>query len=286
MTVAAAVTQYRDEFIASFEDRSSVLRSTCTTEAIVKGLIATFLVSGSNNEDADTRGVDGMIPANAPTNTQTACTLQEFHRLERMTNFNIFASQGNQRRVMQMNAMAVINRKMDSQIITELDTATNDTSTAQVATLDLIVKARTILGHNYVDLTDESNLFGLITPAFEGYMLQIPEYTRADYVEVKPLVGPARKFRRFMGFNWIVHPRLTGSVGANSSNTGANEFCYVYHRNAIGHAADTAGLDVDGGYDREQAYSWARASGHMNAKLLQNSGVVQIKHDGSAYVAA
>ena len=283
MTVAAAVTQYRDEFIATFEDRASVLRSTCTTEAVMKGLQATFLVSGSNNDSADTRGVDGLIPANQPTNTQSTVTLEEFHRLERMTNFNIFASQGNQRRLMQMNCMAVINRKMDDQIIAKLDTGTNDTGTAAIASLDLVIYARTILGNNYVDLTDEDNLFALVSPAFDGYMMQVTEYASADYVEVKPFVGPARRFRRWGGFNWLVHPRLTGSVGAGGAGT--SEQCFFYHRNAIGHAADTAGLDVQAGYDAEQAYSWARCSGHMNALLLQNSGVVMVKHNGSGYVA-
>lgn len=283
MTVAAAVIQYRDEFIASFEDRMSVLRSTCTTEAVVKGLQATFLVSGSNNASADTRGVDGLIPANAPTNTQSTVTLEEFHRLERMTNFNIFASQGNQRRLMQMNCMAVVNRKVDDQIIAALDTATNDTGAAAQASLDLVVYAQTILGNNYVDLTDEDNLFALVSPAFLGFMMQEPEFASADYVEVKPLSGPARRFRRWGGFNWISHARLTGSVGAGGS--GASEQCYFYHKSAIGHAADTAGLDVDAGYDNEQAYSWARCSGHMNALKLQNSGIVQVKHNASAYVA-
>jgi hypothetical protein len=40
------------------------------------------------------------------------------------------------------------------------------------------------------------------------------------------------------------------------------------------------------GYDEEQDYSWARASVFMASKLLQNSGVVVINHDGSAFVAA
>jgi hypothetical protein len=33
--------------------------------------------------------------------------------------------------------------------------------------------------------------------------------------------------------------------------------------------------------NREEAYYWARATMHMGVKLLQNSGVVVITHDGS-----
>ena len=180
--------------------------------------------------------------------------------------------------------MSVVNRKMDDIVIAQLDTATNDTGTATVASLDLVIKAQVILGNNFVDLSDEENLFSVVTPAFHGYLMQIPEYASADYVEVKPYTGPKRQFRRWAGFNWITHPRLTNSVGAGG--TGASEQCYAYHRNAIGCAVDKSGIDSPVGYDVEQGYSFARVSVHMGAALLQNSGVVQMLHNGSAYVAS
>lgn len=284
MADTAFQKQYRQEFVAGFEDRQSVLRSTCTTESVIKGNEAVFLIADSGSAQATTRGPNGLLSARADNLTQVTCTLTENHDLVRKTNFNIFASQGDQKAIMQMTSMAVINRKIDDQIIAQLDTATNDTGTAETANLDLVIKTQVILGNNFVDLTDEDGLFFLITPAFNGYMMQVPEYASADYVEVKPFSGPARRFRRWMGFNWIVHPRLTGSVGAGS--TGANELCYAFHRSAIGHAADSAGMDSVVGYDDEHAYSFARTSIHMGAKLLQNNGIVQVKHNGSAYVSA
>ena len=47
MAVAAAVTQYRDEHIAAFEQNYSMLRGCCVHEGMIKGNQATFLVSGS-----------------------------------------------------------------------------------------------------------------------------------------------------------------------------------------------------------------------------------------------
>ncbi len=283
MADTAFQTQFRDEFIYGFEDRQSILRATTVQEAVIKGNVATFLVSDSGGAAATTRGVSGLIAARADNNTQTSCTLQEWHDLVRKTNFNVFASQGNQRRLMQETTMSVINRKMDDIIIDVLDTATNDTGAAAPASIDMVVYALTILGNNFVNLMDEDNIFGVISPAFQGYLMQTPEFASADYVEVKPFTGPARKFRRWMGVNWMVHPRLTNSVGDGGSGT--SEQCYLYHRNAIGCAVDTAGLDTAVGYDEEQAYSYARVSVHVGALLLQNSGVVQMKHDGSGYVA-
>lgn len=108
--------------------------------------------------------------------------------------------------------------------------------------------------------------------------MQVPEYASADFVEVKPFSGPARPYRRWAGVNWICHPQLTG-VGT------ATEKCYMYHRDAIGHAINTGEMDVAVGYDEEQDYSYARTTAFIGSKLLQNSGVVQMKHDGSGYAA-
>lgn len=283
MADTAFQRQYRQEYIHGFEDRQSILRATTVQEAVIKGNEAIFLVSDSGAATAVTRGVDGLIPARSDNNTQNTATLREWHDLVRKTNFNIFASQGDQRRIMQETTMAVVNRKIDDIVIAELDKATNDTGAASVASLDMVVYARTILGNNFVDLTDEDNMYGLISPAFEGYLMQIPEYASADYVEVKPFTGPARRFRRWMGVNWMCHPRLTGSVGAGGS--GASEQCFMYHRNSLGCAVDKDGIDTPVGYDEEQAYSYARVSVHLGAIQLQNSGMVMMKHDASGYVA-
>ena len=284
MAVAAAVTQYREEHIAAFEQNYSILRATCVTHAQIKGNSAVFLVSGSGGATAVTRGTNGLIPYGQTTNTQSTCTLLEKHAPFEMTGFNIFASQGDQRRIMQETTMAVLNRKVDDDIIAQLDTATNDTGTAVKPSLEMVVWAKTILGNNFVDLSDEDNLFGLISPAFEGYMMQITEFASADYVDVKPFNGPTKKFRRWMGLNWITHSRLTNSIGAGGTST--SEQCYLFHRNAIGHAVNKPGLDVKVGYDEEQDYSYARVSGYFGSKLLQNSGVAMMKADGSAYAAA
>ncbi len=279
MTDSAFQIQYRDEFIAGFEDMQSRLRSTVVTESVIKGNQATFLVADSGSAEAVTRGTNGFIPGRADNNTQLTATLAEWHDLVRKTNFNIFASQGNQKRLMQETTMGVINRKIDSDILAALADTTVNTGAATTASLSLVVKAKVILGNNFVPTEEEDNMFGVISNAFDGYLMQVKEYASADYVDIKPFVGPTRKFRRWAGVNWIVHPRVTGA-GTNS------ESCYLYHRNAIGHAVDKSGIESPVGYNEEQAYSYARCTAHMGSKLLQTNGVVKILHDGSAYVAA
>lgn len=278
MASTAFQTIYRQEFIASFEERSSHLRNACTTSANISGNTAVFLVAGSGGASAVTRGVNGLIPARSDDLTQNSCTLSEWHDLPQRTSFNIESSQGDARRIMQESSMGVINRKMDELVIEQLDTATQDTGTSATMSLSLVAKALAILGSAEVPIQEEDNMFGLISPAAYAYLMQVPAFTSADYVEVKPFAGPMKRYRRWFGVNWIMHPNLTG----NGTST---EDCYVFHRSAIG-LATNKDIRVAVGTDEEQDYSYVRTSVFMGAKLLQNTGVVNINHDGSAYVAS
>jgi hypothetical protein len=276
MADSAAQTQYRQELIATFEEGMSWLRQTTVTEAVIKGNSAVFLVAGSGGASAVTRGINGLIPARADDMTQNTCTLVEWHDLVRKTRFNIFQSQGDQRSLMQSTTRKVLNRRIDADIIAQLDTATNNLGAATTIGLGIVGKVMTTLGENEVPVEEEDKMWAVATPAVRGYLMQTTEFNSADYVEMKFLNGPARRVIRWAGFNWIFHPNLTG-VGT------ASEKCYFFHRDAIGSAFDSGeGLNTAIGYDDEQDYSYARASSFTGAKLLQQAGIVQFLHDASA----
>lgn len=275
MSVEAAVVQYRREFVASFEQRMSALKIATTKESVINGNQATFLVSGSGSDTAVTRGVNGQIPYGNPTNTQVTATLVEKHAPYELTSFNIFASQGDQKRVMQMASMNVINRDIDLTILAELANATLDFGTGP-ATLNTVTGAMAVLGNNDVPVDEADNMFAVISPAFRAYLMQTTEFTDSNYVEVKPYAQPARKYVRWMGVNWIISSRITG-LGTSS------EICYMFHRNAIGYAVRVGEESVSIGYDDKQDTSWSRATTYHAAKILQNSGIVKITHDGSGF---
>ena len=283
MASTAFMTKYREETIAAFEAGESLLRQACTNEAMVNGQIATFLVAGSGGATATTRGVNGDIPAGENDLTQVAVTMTEWHKLIRMNNFNIFASQGNQRSIMQRNTVATINRKIDEQILTELATATVTAGAATTASLAMVLKASAVL--QLAEVPWDNNIMAVISPSFHAYLLAVAAYTSADYVDLKPMSGGVGgwtdrpRAKRWLDINWIIHPNVPG-VGTSS------ESCFLFHRSAIGHAMNTGGMDVKVGMDEEQDRSWARASGYMGTEILQNSGIVKMLHDGSAHVGS
>lgn len=281
MSDVAFQIQYRQEFVKGFEQRQSLLRDTVTTEAVIKGNKATFLVADSGGATAQTRGANGLIAARADNNNQYTATLQEWHDLVRKTDFNVFASQGNQRAIMQDTTMAVINRKIDDDIITTLNGGTitvgGSTSTPSV---QLFQRSRVKLSNAGVPW--DGNITFLCQPAFLAYLEEAPEFAKADYVDMRPFAGQDASWRdKPMAYRWrnalvIEHPNLPGQ-GTTSGKS------FMYHKNSIGHAANKAGMQNVIGYNEEQGYSFARCSMDMGAILMQNSGVVVITADGTAY---
>lgn len=273
MAETAFQIQYRQEFIAGFEQHQSLLRESVTNEAVIKGNQATFLVADSGGATAKTRGVNGLIPARGDNLSQPVATLIEWHDLVRKTDFNIFASQGNQRAIMQQTCMAVINRKIDSDIVTELATGTINTGAAAVPTLNLCLEAKTRLGQ--ADVPWDGNITMLVTHNFEGVMLTLASFTSRDFTQNGPIDQTPEAWRdrqqtyKWLGMNWIVHPQLPGEGTVAAT-------CFAYHKNAIGHAYNADNIEARAGYDEEQDYSWSRCSIYMGSQILQNSGIVLV----------
>lgn len=274
MADTAFQTMYRQEMIAGFEKRQSLVRRTTVTEAEIRGNQAVFLVADSGGATAVTRGVDGDIPTRPDNLNQYTATLAEWHDVPEKTRFNIFASQGNQREVMQKTCMSVINRKIDTDIHTALTAATVTWGSATTASLTKVTIAKTKLGNAFAD--EDAPVYALITPAFHGYLMALKEFVSADYVSAPGFDGmPKDKAFSWYGVNWIVDAGLPGAGTASAT-------CFMYSQNAIGHACDTENLQTLVGYDGKNDKSWARCSTFMGSKLLQNSGVVKMLHDDSA----
>lgn len=263
--------------------RQTLLRETVTTEAVIKGNQAVFLVAGSGGASAVTRGANGLIPARNDDNTQNTVTLGEWHDLVRKTGFNIFASQGNQRQIMQQTSMAVMNRKIDDQVITILNTGTVTVGAAGATpTVSLFQNGRVKLSNAAVPW--DSNITFTCQPSYLAFLEQAPEFSNAEYVDVKPYTGgdqnPSWRDKP-MAYRWrncliIEHPSLPGKATASEKS-------FLYHKTALGHAANTGGIETDVGFNGEQAYTYARTTCHMGALLLQNAGVVVFTTDGTIY---
>lgn len=274
MAENAVQTMFRQEMIMGFEKTQSLARRTVTVETEINGNQAVFLVADSGGASAVTRGINGDIPTRGDNLNQFTAILQEWHDVPERTRFNIYTSQGDGRRLMQETSMIVINRKIDDDIHTELDTATTTWGPAAVATLTLVTKAKTILRNNFAAPAGE--IYALITPAFHGYLMGLNQFTSSDFINSKPFEGVQQSDAfNWYGVNWIVDAGLPGAGTASSTN-------FMYAKAAIGHACDVENLQTEVGYDRKNDKSWARCSTFMGSKRLQNPGIIKMPHDDSA----
>jgi len=282
MADSAFQIQYRQEMIQAFEQHSSLLRETTTTEAVIKGNQAVFLVAGSGSAVAVSRGLNGTIPARVDSLTQNTCTLLEWHDKVVKTGFNIFASQGNQNAVMQMTTMAVMNRKIDDLIITQLNTGTVAIGSSSVVPSVSLMQNGVVKLSN-ASVPNDSNITVLCQPAFLAYLEQTTEFANAQYVDLRPYATDTNaSWRdRMPAYRWrnmliMSHPNLPGKGTSSEKN-------FIYHKAAIGYAMDTAGMTTAAGYDEQDDYSYARVTAYMGALVLQNAGIVVCTADGSAY---
>ncbi len=282
MAINAPQVTYRAEIVNGFDKTVSILRDTVTTDYLERGGSAVFLVSDTSAQVAHSRGLNGDIPADSLSLTQNTATLVPWHALVRVNDFNMFSAQSNLIDPMKRKVMAAINRKVDDDIITILDTTTTTITSGGTMTVAKAMLAQGILGGNKVK--DDGNITFLITPAARTYLMQATEFANAQYVNARPYVdgkpnyGDMRQVYKWAGMTVIVDPTLPG-IGTSS------EKCFMYHKDAVGHALNKNALEFDMDYEREQKYSWANCSAFIGSALLQTAGVVEITHDGSAVVS-
>lgn len=277
MSVAAQV-QYKADYVRTFERMRSILTPTVRSDVQDRGGSLVFLVAGTGGRTATTRGSNGQIVPADDSQTQVTLTFVEAHDLKEYTNFDIFKAQGDQIRLMRENSMAVIHRQQDAAIITAIATGTVSAGTGITMDKFTANKIATKLRNAFAGEDDRGNLYCLLSPAAYAYMTDITSFANTDYTKTDKVddgIPQLGIWKYWMGINWAEHTGLTG-VGTTST-------CLAWHKDAVGYAMSTMGVDAMIGYDEKQHTSWARASVFHGAIKLQNSGIVKFTHDDSAY---
>lgn len=266
-------TIYAREFVQIFEQKQSILRGTVTTEGDVRGNQYVFIIEGQAST-AVTRGASGNIPYASDNQSSATCSLTEYHHLARKNQFNIEASSVPQRLSMQRRGVVSINQRTDQLILAQAATTTNNTGAAAANSLSKMLYACQILDSNYVP--DDGERYGLLSPKAWAFAMKIEQFTSKLYVaeDTKPFMSQSMWYD-WNGVKWTRHPNLPGTGTASCS-------CFVYHKNALGHALNLGEMQTYIGYRQEQDYSWARVSAYMGAKMLQIPGVVILAHDDTA----
>lgn len=270
--------QYRDEWIPAFQRGETYLKDCTTKELVTEGSAAAIFAIEGVSSGMTSRGANGMIPTRNATDRQVTLTLKERHTLENHTKFNVFTSQaGKLREAMQRRSRMDAYREVDDEIITALGTATNQWNSGTA--LSNITFGTT--GDIISDLW-ENNAGEMVccvwTPKSWAKIRKLAEFTSVDYVDAKPMMGDALRPVYWNNAMHFVHTGLPGMGTATAKN-------YAFSKPAVGHAIANGETDVDADFNREQAYSWDRATIYHVAAILQQEGVIEITTDDTVAIA-
>lgn len=270
--------QYRDEWVVTFQRGETYLRYATTPEMMIQGNQANFPIQGASS-GATSRGVNGLIPSENPTDTQVIVPLVERHRKETQTGFNIFTAHGNLREAMQNRGALALAREVDDEIINSgLNAATTEYNGGSAITLTYgrVQDIMSDLLENNVYAMDAVTF--VWTPKSWARLLTFTEFVSSDFVDEDFLLGGAtQRPRMWNGAMHMVHTGLPAVGTALAQN-------FAFGKAGIGYAMNTDGIDVAIGYDDEDDYSYARHSIFHGSRVLQESGIIKITTDDTVAI--
>lgn len=267
------VKHFQAEVVTAYQQMGSKLRATVRSKTGVVGESTTFQVIGKGSASTKTR--NGQITSMTISHTPVVCTLSDYYAGEWVDKLDELKVGHDERRaIAQMGAYA-LGRKTDELIINALKTTTTTAgpTAPTVLTKATILDAFTKL--NEADVPDDGERYALVAPAQWNQLLGIEEFSSADYVGDKTPFVAGCECRRWLGINWIMH---TGLPADTSKKT---HTCFIYHKNAIGHAV---GMDIktDITWHGDYAAHFVNSMMSQGACLIDAKAAIKIECKDSA----
>lgn len=283
------VRQYESLVHHVFQREGGILRPTVRTKSGVVGTSTTFQKIGKGT--ATTKARHGVITPMNQSHTAIECTLADFYAGDWVDKLDEAKLNIDEREAIAKGGAWALGRKVDAQIITTVNATTQSVITLDVTSVG---DARgTAL--NWVqslwalDVMNDGEVYGIITPRLDAIWSTIPEYSSADFVVARPFVEGAKtmRYRNWLGVNWAVHTGGTNQGAASATG-------HIYHRSAVGYATGDVSMNSadDSGKSVHADITWHgdRASHFVNhwmsggSCLIDDTGVVEATWDDSSSI--
>ena len=260
------IQHFQADVATAYQQMGSKLKSTVRSKNGIKGETTTFQKIGTGTASGKTR--NGQVPVMNLQHSTASCTLSDYYAGEWVDSLDELKIGHDERRVVAQAGAYALGRKTDELIIDALNDTTNTVGSGDsILTKDLILEAFTAL--NEKDVPDDGERYALVSPAQWNQLLAIEEFSSADYVGEKTPYVAGCQSRRWLGINWIMH------TGLPANEAGTTHSCFIYHKNAIGHAV---GLDIktDITWHGDYAAHFVNNMMSQGACLIDADGVVKI----------
>ena len=266
----AFVKQFEREVHSAYQRMGSKLRNTVRTSSNVQGSSVTFEKVGKGT--AMTKSSGSMVPVMNLDHTAVEVQLQDYYAGDWLDKLDEIKINHDERQVIASAGAYALGRKTDEMIIAALSNATNivtDSGSTTGMTKSKLLQAYEILGAN--EVPDDGQRFCVVGVKQWSELLQIEEFSSADYVGNEELPWQGSQAKKFLGTTFMVHNALPID-GADVRS------CFWFHKTAIGHAIG-AEVETDITWHGDRAAHFVNNMMSQGAGLIDADGIVIIECD-------
>jgi predicted RNase H-related nuclease YkuK (DUF458 family) len=222
----AFIKQFEAEVHMAYQRMGSKLRNTIRQVNNVKGSQARFQKVGTGSAVSKSR--HAQIPTMDITHSTVDVTLADFYAADYVDRLDELKTNIDERQVLSQSAAAALGRKTDQLIIDVLDAGSNANNVVHGSAGLTLAKALTVYeSFGAADVPDDGQRYFVVSPAGWADLLQIDQFSRAEYVGEADLpYAGGLTAKRWLGFMWFTHSGL--------SKASTTRDCHAYHKSAIG----------------------------------------------------
>ena len=225
-----------------FQRPGQFLKEAVRFEGGIVGKSHTFQKIGSGV--ATTKARHGNVVPMDLDHTAPVVSLVDFYAPEYVAPTDISRILHDEKSAVMTSGLYALGRKIDDQIIAQLNATTQSTITVVVtsaaAVRNGLLELLEALDDN--DVPNDGQRYGVLTPRQWSQAMTVEEFASSDYVGSDGMAftkGSAihAQWKAWNGCLWKQHAALPGKGGATAN-------CYVWHKNAIGYAAGALEANV------------------------------------------
>lgn len=264
----AFIKQFESEVHMSYQRQGSKLRSTVRNKTVTNAKSTTFQKAGEGV--ATTKARHAEVTIMNITHSNVECTLADYFASDLCDTMDELKTNIDERMVLAMSGAWALGRKTDELITDILDTTSNTVALGAAGmTKAKAFSAFETLGEN--DVPDDGRRYGVVGVKQWTELLNITEFTSADYVGSDVPLARGLVGKNWMGINWFPFSGLP--VDGSSDRK-----CFVYHTSGVGFAS---GKDIttEINYVPEKVSHLITSMMSQGSVMIDDEAVVEILCD-------
>jgi hypothetical protein len=287
----AFIRQYEADVHLTFQREGGYLRPGVRMKTNILGKSTTFQKIGKGT--ATTKARHGVITPMNQDHTPHECTLVDFYAGDWVDKLDEAKINIDERMAIAKSGAYALGRKVDSQIITVLDSTTQTAVTITVTSSNAVRNGllEMVEGLNGNDVPNDGGRYAILSPRMWSQAMTVKEFSSADWVGTDGLPytkGAAFgvRWKDWMGVKWQMHTDTPGAGTATNKN-------YAWHKNAIGYAtgrhagnvAESESVSADITWHGDRAAHFVNHCMSGGSVMIDDTGVIEGTNDDTTAIA-